>query len=160
VNHAEREAVESLGLRAYCAECRTSRAEATCGSELRARPSECFATYAGAGRWLSPARGASAHWLAHELGQAAQPGRPACAAGFALERAELLLGRRELVRELPRPTDLWVDLDAEGCGVVVRVQRDETRGFAIAIRHLRPLPALELHSDFHGQLGARGSFFR
>lgn len=159
-HHPERPAVEALGARAYCAGCRDARALATRGLELHARPSECFATYAGADRWHALARGGPAHWLAHELGVRAALARPACAAGFAIERADVLAGKSELRGEPPRRADLWVDLDAEGCGVVVRVERHETRGFSISIRHLRPLSARESIDDFYLQLGGRGAFFR
>jgi hypothetical protein len=158
--HRERPAVETLGARSYCAECRDARLGATQRLELRAIPSDCFASHLGAGRWLAFQRGAPAHWLAHQLGVRARPERPACAAGFAVERADLLAGRSRVSGEPPRAGDLWVDLDAEGCGLVCRSQRDETRGFAISIRHLCATPARELHSDFYLDLAARGTFFR
>jgi hypothetical protein len=104
--------------------------------------------------------GAAAHWLAHRLGVLARPGRPGCAAGFALDRADVIGARREVRNEPPRSSDLWVDLDAEGCGVVVRAQRDETRGFSISIRRLQAAPARETTDDFYLQLAGRGRFFR
>ena len=114
----------------------------------------------GDDRWLALESGAAAHWLAHELRAIASPGRPACAAGFAIERADLLATRRELGREPPRAGDLWADLDAEGCGIVVNSRRDESAGIAITVRHLHPLPAREESADFYLQLGGRGRFFR
>jgi len=159
-HHPEREGAETLGARAYCASCRDARALATRGLELRAQPSACFATYAGDELWLALPRGAPAHWLAHELDVRAPVARPACAAGYAIERSDVLGGRREVRGEPPRRSDLWVDIDAEGCGVVVRAQPDETRGFSISIRHLRPSPARESSDDFYLQLGGRGRFFR
>lgn len=152
--------METLGARSYCAGCREARGLATRGLEIRANPAACFASYAGADRWLALAGGESPHWLAHQLQVRAPPGRPACAAGFAVARADLLAGRRELRGEPPRAEDLWVDLDAQGCGIVARVQPHETRGFSISIRHLQALPARESHVDFYLQLGARGRFFR
>lgn len=159
-NHPDRPAVERLGSRRYCAACRDSRLQVTRLLVMRAQPSECFASYAGAERWLPLTRGAPAHWLAHQLGAGARPGRPACAAGYALERAELLAGRKAVQGEAPRAGDLWVDLDAEGCGLVVSCQRHETRGFSIAVRYLEPLSARESLVDFYLQLAARGRFFR
>jgi hypothetical protein len=159
-HHPDRPAAETLGARAYCASCRDARGLATRGLELRARPADCFASYAGGDRWLAFPRGESAHWLAHELGVRAPPGRRGCAAGFAIERADVLAGRRELRGEPPRAADLWVDLDAEGCGIVMRVEPHETRGFSISVRYLQALAAREMHADFYLQLGARGRFFR
>ena len=125
---------------------------------LHALPSECFATPAGEG-WRPLTTGAAAHWLAHELGVRAPHGRPACAAGFALERDDLI-GSRQPVRGPPRAGDLWLDLDPERCGVVASVRPDPDRGFAIAIRHLHPLPARPATGDFYLQFAARGQFFR
>jgi len=159
-HHPEKAGVERLGARVYCASCRDARALATRGLELRAQPSTCFATYAGSGRWLALLHGAPAHWLAHQLGTRAAAARPGCAAGFAVERGDVLAGRHVLHGEPPRAGDLWVDNDAEGCGIVVRAQRHETRGFSISIRHLQPLPARESSDDFYLQLGGRGRFFR
>jgi hypothetical protein len=159
-NHPDRPAVERLGFQSYCAACRDALAAVTRSPALRALPRECFASYGGAERWLPLARGAPAHWLAHELGVRAQLGRAGCAAGHSLDRADLLAGRREVRGEPPRRGDLWVDLDAEGCGLVVAVQHAETRGFAISIRHLEPVSARDRVADFYAQLTARGRFFR
>ena len=126
---------------------------------VSALPSDCFAAPAGDADWRPLARGAAAHWLAHELGQWAPLGRPACAAGFAIERGDLLHGRRPAVGP-PRAGDLWLDLDAEGCGVVASVRAHEARGIAIAIRHLHPLPARPELRDFYLDLAGRGRFFR
>lgn len=90
----------------------------------------------------------------------AGPGRPACAAGFAVDRADVIGSRRELRGEPPCKADLWVDLDPDGCGMVVRAARDESRGFAISIRHLQGPPARESTDDFYLQLAGRGRFFR
>jgi len=159
-NHSDRQAVARLGFQNFCAACRAALAEITQRGPPRSLPRECFASYAGSERWLPLARGAPAHWLAHELGARARPGRPACAAGHVLEREDLLAGRKEVRGEPPRHGDLWVDLDAEGCGVVVGVRQGETRGFAISIRHLEPTSARDRVADFYAQLTARGRFFR
>ena len=159
-HHAERPAAEVLGARAYCAACREARLGATRALGSRAQPSECFARWLGDERWLALESGAAAHWLAHELGLRPPAGRPSCAAGFAIDRADVLAGRRELVGEAPRAGDLWVDLDAEGCGIVQSAQREGERGIAIAIRHLRAFPARPERADFYLQLGGRGRFFR
>ena len=70
------------------------------------------------------------------------------------------MGSRRPVTGAPRAGDLWVDLDAEGCGVVASVRPDPDRGFAIAIRHLHPLSARTATGDFYLQFAARGGFFR
>ena len=127
--------------------------------ELSALPSECFALPAGTDDWRPLARGAAAHWLAHELARLAPLGRPACAAGFAVERADLLLGRRP-VEGPPRAGDLWLDLDPEGCGVVASVRPDAARGLSIAIRRLHRLPARSELRDFYLDFAGRGRFFR
>ena len=126
---------------------------------MRALPSECFASPVGGDAWRALASGAPAHWLAHELGVRAPIGRPACAAGFAIERRDLV-GRRRPIASAPRRGDLWVDLDDEGCGVVAGVSADSSRGLSIAIRHLHPLPARAALGDFYLQMNGRGSFFR
>jgi hypothetical protein len=40
------------------------------------------------------------------------------------------------------------------------VRPDPDRGFAIAIRHLHPVPARAATGDFYLQFAARGGFFR
>jgi len=126
----------------------------------RAVPSECFARWLGEERWHALDAGAAAHWLAHELRIHPAAGRPSCAAGFAIDRADVLAGRRELGGEPPRAGDLWADLDAEGCGVVQTARREGERGIAIAIRRLRLLPARPESADFYLELGGKGRFFR
>ncbi|HXX48903.1 MAG TPA: hypothetical protein VEN47_11770 [Myxococcota bacterium] len=159
-HHPERAAVEELGSRAYCAACRDALARATRALETRARPGECFARWLGQERWHALDSGAAAHWLAHELRIRPAAGRPTCAAGFAIERTDVLVGRRELGGDAPRAGDLWLDLDAEGCGIVETARREGERGIAIAIRRLRLLPARPETADFYLQLGGKGRFFR
>ncbi|HTO69756.1 MAG TPA: hypothetical protein VMR31_07835 [Myxococcota bacterium] len=72
----------------------------------------------------------------------------------------MVAARKEVKGAPPRAGDLWLDLDPEGCGIVVISRPDEARGFAILIRHLQALPAREVHSDFYLELGGRGRFFR
>jgi len=157
--HPDRSAAEALGARAYCAACRDARELAVRAIAVSALPSACFAAPVGEADWRPLASGAAAHWLGHELGAPAPPGRPACAAGLAVERGDLLLGRRPATGS-PRAGDLWIDLDAEGCGLVASVRPHDARGIAIAIRHLHRLPARVETRDFYLDFAGRGRFFR
>jgi hypothetical protein len=102
----------------------------------------------------------AAHWLAHELGTRPVHVHTRCAAGFPVRRADLLFGRRELLRELPRPLDLWVDLDDEGCGLVVKSASSESGEVEISIRGRVDAPGGVTVCDFYRDLHGRGRFFR
>lgn len=121
---------------------------------------ECCATALGAPAWRTLAGSGAAHWLAHELKLRPLPPHARCAAGFAVRPAALLVGRRELVRELPRAGDLWLDLDDDGCGLVVVARRGEGEEVEISIRG--PVDATRgvAARDFYRDLSGRGRFFR
>lgn len=159
--HRDRRAEGAIGACAYCASCLQAIATALSGVRPGTMPRECAATALGeSAAWRALAGSGAAHWLAHELKLRPLPPLPRCAAGFAVRRSDLLVGRRELVRELPRPGDLWFDLDEEGCGVVATSERREDAQIAISIR--APLVG-SLHPsvhDFYGDLAGRGRFFR
>ena len=157
--HPARPAARTLGARSYCADCLRGLETACRGVPPLVQPRECFATVRGTG-FAPPPGSPCAHWLAHELSSSARPGRPGCAAGFALDLADLLLTRRELERTLPQPRDLWVDLDGQGCGIVTEVRREEGGEIALSVRGLLGpggrLDTVDFYRDLHG----RGRFFR
>jgi hypothetical protein len=159
VLHPARPAARTLGTRSYCADCLRGLEAAGRTVSPLVQPRECFATVRGTA-FAAPSGSPCAHWLAHELASLARPGRTACAAGFALEVADLLMTRRELERTLPGPRDLWVDLDNLGCGIVTEVRREDGGGIALSVRGLLApggrLDTVDFYRDLHG----RGRFFR
>ena len=157
--HPGRPAARTLGVRSYCADCLRGLEAASRGVPPLVQPRECFAAVRGAS-FAAPSGSPCGHWLAHELSSLAGPGRPGCAAGFALEVGDLLRTRRELERTLPQPRDLWVDLDNQGCGIVTEVRREEGGEIALWVRGLLApggrLDTVDFYRDLHG----RGRFFR
>ncbi len=158
--HGDRPAAGAIGACAYCASCLEAIEVAVRGLPLGLAPRECCAAALPGGGWRALASWAGAHWLAHELGVRSLPAQARCAAGFAVRRADLLLGRRELVRELPRHRDLWIDLDDQGCGLVESARRSESSEVEIAIRALIDPARGAATCDFYRDLSGRGRFFR
>ena len=158
--HGDRPAIAAIGVCSYCATCQHEIAASVRGLAPGVVPRECFATASSGGGWRALSGSGAAHWLAHELGIRPAQGLTRCAAGFVVHRADLLFGRRELVRELPRPRDLWIDLAEESCGVVVASRRDEPNGIEISIRGLVGASAGAGVCDFYRDLHGRGRFFR
>jgi hypothetical protein len=157
--HPALPAARTLGPRGYCADCDRALEAAGRGVPALVQPRECFLIVRGAS--FAPAGASpSLHWLAHELVRLAGSGRAACAAGFALELSDVLGTRRELARTLPRPGDLWVDLDDRDCGVVTEVRRGDGDELSLRIRGLLApggrLDTVDFYRDLHG----RGRFFR
>ncbi|MEX2208194.1 MAG: hypothetical protein WEF50_18370 [Myxococcota bacterium] len=158
--HRDRRAAGAIGSCAYCAACLQEIAAALRGVLPGVVPRECAATALGSAGWRGLAGSGAAHWLAHERKLRPLPPLARCAAGFAVRRADLLVGRRELVRELPRPGDLWLDLDEEGCGVVVSSRRGEDTEVELSIRAPIGGSLLAAVHDFYRDLSGRGRFFR
>jgi hypothetical protein len=157
--HADRPGVASEGDRRYCERCRGGIEAARRAGTPGVASLGCAALYTGGDSWRPIQAPGAAHWLGHELRISVPPGRPACAAGRAARVSELLSGYRELVRELPGAGDLWVDLDGEGCGVVVLARR-AAEGVEIAIRGgLVARPQLGM-LDFYRDCSGRGRFHR
>jgi len=158
--HSDRRADGAIGSCSYCASCRQEIAAAVRAVPPGVTPRECFAVALPGAGWRAPPGSGAAHWLAHEL--SAHPVHPhtRCAAGFAVRRADLLFGRRELIRELPRARDLWVDLDDELCGLVVKSASSESGDVEISIRGLLNVSGGAAVCDFYRDLHARGRFFR
>jgi hypothetical protein len=158
--HRDRRAEGAIGSCAYCAACLQEIANALRGVLPGIVPRECAATALGGAGWRALVGSGAAHWLAHELKVRPLPPLARCAAGFAVRRADLLVGRRELVRELPQSGDLWLDLDDDGCGVVVTSRRAEGAAVEVSIR--APLTGSLYASvhDFYRDLSGRGRFFR
>lgn len=158
--HRDRRAERALGSCAYCVDCLQQIAVALRGVLPGVLPRECAAIALGPAGWRALAGSGAAHWLAHELKLRPLPPLARCAAGFAVRRSDLLTGRRELVRELPRPGDLWLDLDDEGCGLVVAARRGEGAEVELSIR--APVDGLlgVAVRDFYRDLSGRGRFFR
>ena len=158
--HRDRPAESAIGGFGYCASCRQEIAAAVRALPVGVVPRECFAVAASGGVWRTPAGSGAPHWLAHELLTRPTHASNRCAAGFAVRRADVLFGRRELVRELPRPRDLWVDLDAEGCGLVLKSVGAESGEIEISIRALIGSAGGVTVCDFYRDLHGRGHFFR
>jgi hypothetical protein len=158
--HRDRRAAGAIAASPYCSGCLQEIAVALRGVLPRVVPRECAAVAHGSAGWRPLTGSGAAHWLAHELGLRPLPPHARCAAGFGVRRADLLVGRRELVRELPRAGDLWLDLDEEGCGVVVHARGGEGEPVEISIR--APLDAAlgAGARDFYRDLSGRGRFFR
>ena len=158
--HRDRPAASAIGGCSYCASCRQEIAAVAGRSAHTVTPRDCFAAALPGGGWRALAGSGAAHWVAHELGIRSASAQSGCAAGFAVRRAELLLGRREIVRELPLPRDLWVDLYDEGCGLVVAAGRSASNEVLISIRGLVDARGLTGALDFYRDLHGRGRFFR
>jgi len=157
--HADRPGVWSEGARRYCERCRAGIEAALRAATPGAAALRCAAIFTGGDSWRPVPVPGAAHWLGHELRISIAPGRPGCAAGFAARLSEVLAGYRELGRELPQAGDLWVDLDGEGCGIVVSSRR-EGAGADISVRGaLVAKPALSV-LDFYRDCGGRGHFHR
>ena len=158
--HGDRRAAGAIGTCVYCASCLQEIAAAVRGLPLGLAPRDCFAAALPGGGWRAVTGSGAAHWLAHELGIRSVQAQTRCAAGFAVRRADLLLGRRELVRELPRQRDLWIDLDDQGCGLVESARRNDSSEVEISIRGLVDPARGASVCDFYRDLSGRGRFFR
>ncbi len=158
--HRERRAGGAHGACAYCASCLAEIAAAVRSVPPSVLPRECAATALERAGWRALHGTGAAHWLAHELGLRPLPPVARCAAGFAVRRSDLLLGRRELERELPRPGDLWLDLDEEGCGRVLSARRGEGDEVEISIQARIQGGLAAAARDFYRDLSGRGRFFR
>lgn len=156
--HPGRASVERFGELHLCEECRLGRTQAARSFGAAFPHAECCVERGPNGTWKPLGERASVHWLAHELRAKGRPGA-ACASGYAIDLDDLLRTRRPI--EPPTPLsagDVWVDLDASRCGLIVGVDRRE--GIRVLIRHLDPDQGCASVVDFYEAFDGRGEFHR